>query len=186
MIINLKATTTLMKQLLFIILVTFSTYASGQQAKAITEETPFVTDGIEYGYSIKNVSTKEVGGKDFSRYEVTLYATNKNECSRVVLLSQSLSSLDFDINTLAKFDCINATGARLTSKNGNVSAKPMFVMARVNTKDDKGKSVTENQKVQIGYYIGVGETVEENVIFIVPLNTKPEIKVRVVSKASVL
>lgn len=175
-----------MKKLLLFIMIAASSYAKAQQSKTITEEAPLAADAIEYGYSIKNVSTKEVSDKEFSRYEVTLYVTNKSECSRVVLLEQSLSQLFSDARVLAKYDCINATGARLTSKSGEVSAKPMYVTARVSTKDDKGKSVTENQKVQIGYYLGVGETAEENVIFIVPLNAKPEIKVRVVNKASVL
>lgn len=175
-----------MRKLLLIILIATSSFARGQQSKAITEETPVVSDGIEYGYSIKNISTKEVNNKDYSRYEVTLYATNKSGCSRVALLDQNLSSLFTDISVLAKFDCINATGARLTSKSGDVSAKPMYVTARVSTRDDKGKSTTENQKVHIGYYLGAGETTEQNVIFIVPLNTKPEIKLRVVSKTSVL
>jgi len=139
-----------MKKVLLIVLVAISSIAKGQQSKAVTEETPVVSDGIEYGYSIKNVSTKDVNGKDFSRFEVTLYATNKNTCSSIILLGQSVSSLDLDINTLAKFDCINSTGARLTTKTGNVNAKPMYVTARVSTKDDKGKSVMENQKVQIG------------------------------------
>lgn len=175
-----------MKKLLLIILIAVSLYAKGQQSTAITEEAPLVLDGIEYGYSIKNVSTKEVSNKEFSRYEVSLYATNKSECSRVILFGQSLSELFSDSKALAKFDCINATGARLTAKSGEVNAKPMYVTARVSVKDDKGKSTMENQKVQIGYYLGVGESVENNVIFIVPLNTKPDIKVRVINKASVL
>jgi hypothetical protein len=175
-----------MKTVLIIVLTALSFAANAQQSKAITEEAPLVADEMEYGYSIKNVSTKEVSDKEFSRYEVTLYVTNKSGCSRVVLLDQNLSQLFSDARVLAKFDCINATGARLTSKSGDVGAKPMYITARVNTKDDKGKSITENQKVQVGYYLGVGETAEENVIFIVPLNAKPEIKVRVVNKASVL
>jgi hypothetical protein len=175
-----------MKKLLLIIFVAASSFAKAQQSKSITEDAPLVEDGIEYGYSIKNASTKEVSKKDFSRYQVTLYATNKSECSRVILFSQSLSDPLTDIKTVAKFDCVNATGARLTSKTGEVNAKPMFVTARVNTKDDKGKDVTENQKVQIGYYIGAGQTIENDVIFIVPLNEKPDVKVRIVNKVSVL
>jgi hypothetical protein len=171
--------------ILMLFLAIFST-ASAQQTKAITEEAPLVAEGMEYGYSIKNVSTKEVNDKEFSRYEVTLYATNKSECSRVVLFGQSLAASDINMNVLANFDCINATGQRLTSKSGTVTAKPMYVNARVNTRDAQGKSLSENQKVQIGYYIGTGETVENSVIFLVPLNAKPEVKVRIVNKVSVL
>jgi hypothetical protein len=175
-----------MKAIFILALVVFSSVAKAQQAKPITEETPLLADGIEYGYSIKNAGTREVNNKDYSRYEVTLYATNKSQCSRIVLYGQSMSLFESDMKTLARFDCINATGAKLTSKSGEVSAKPMFVNARVTTKDDKGKTVMENQRVQVGYYIGVGETVEQSVIFIVPLNSKPDIKARVVNSVSTL
>ena len=169
-----------MKPVFIFLLAILSTVAQAQSSKSVTEDTPVEIDGIEYGFAVKNASTKEVGNKDFSRYEVTLYATNKSQCSRIVLYGQSMNLLEDDMKILAKFDCINATGARLTSKTGEVSAKPMWVNARVNTRDDKGKSITENQKVQ------VGETVEQNVILIVPLNSKPEIRVRVVNKVSAL
>lgn len=62
---------------------------------------------------------------------------------------QSMSLNESGMKVLAKFDCINATGARLTSKSGEVSAKPMFVTAKVSTKDNQGKPVLENQKVQV-------------------------------------
>lgn len=157
-----------------------------QQSRPITEDTPLSLDGLEYGYSIKNVNTREVSNKDFSRYEVTLYVTNKSACSRVVLFGESMNLFESEMRTLARFDCINATGARLTSKGGELNAKPMYVNARVRTRDDKGKYILENQKVQVGYYLGAGETIEESVIFIVPLNSKPDIKVRVVNNVSTL
>lgn len=175
-----------MRNIFILFLLVASSVARAQQAKPLTEETPFSVDGIEYGYSIKNVNNKEVSNKDFSRYEVTLYATNKSECSRIVLFGQSLNQFEFENRTLAKFDCVNATGARLTSKTGEVNAKPMYVIARVTTKDDKCKTIIENQKVHVGYYIGAGETVQENVIFIVPLNSKPDIKLRIVNHVSTL
>lgn len=175
-----------MRKIFILSLLVMSSIVRAQQSRPITEENPLSSDGIEYGYSIRNVNTREVSNKDFSRYEVTLYVTNKSECSRVVLFGQSLNPFEDQMRTLAKFDCVNATGARLTSKSSELYAKPMFVNARVRTRDDKGKYVFENQKVQVGYYIGIGETVEETVIFIVPLNSKPDIKVRVVNNVSVL
>lgn len=47
----------------------------------------------------------------------------------------------------------------------------MFVTAKVSSRDNQGKAILENQKVQAGYYLGVEETVQNNVIFIVPLNS---------------
>ena len=175
-----------MRKILILLLIVLSTIAKAQISKPVSEDTPFSSDGIEYGYAIKNAATREVGNKDYSRYEVTLYATNKSECSRVVFFGQGLNLMESENRILAKFDCINATGARLTSKTGEVDAKPMFVNARVSTRDEKGKPMTEMQKVQVGYYIGAGETVETSVIFIVPLNSKPDIKLRVVNKVSVM
>lgn len=174
------------KIILLLVLAGSSFFANAQMQKSVTEDTPFSADGIEYGYAIKNARNREVSSKDYSRYEVTLYATNKSECSRVVFFGQGLNLLESENRILARFDCINATGARLTSKSGEVSAKPMFVNARVSTRDEKGKPMTEMQKVQVGYYLGAGETVEADVIFIVPLNSKPDIKLRIVNKVSVL
>ncbi|MBE7171110.1 MAG: ABC transporter permease [Williamsia sp.] len=175
-----------MKPVFILSFLVASLFAGAQQSKPITEEDPLEVDGIEYGFAIRNASTREVGNKDFSRYEVTFYATNKSQCSRVILFGQSMSPFESDVKLLAKFDCINATGARLTSKSGEVSAKPMFVNAKVNTKDDKGKSFVEMQKVQIGFYVGIGETIEQNVILIVPLNSKPDVRVRVLNSVSTL
>lgn len=175
-----------MKKLFLLFMMAGSTALYAQPATAVTEEKPYVSDGIEYGYSVKNVSKRDVGGKDFNRYEVSLYATNKSECSRIILFNQSLGRDESEMNKLARYDCINATGARLTAKSGTTTAKPMYVTARVSTRDAAGKSVMENQKVQVGYYLGAGETVSDNVIFIVPLNEKPEVKVRILNRASVL
>jgi hypothetical protein len=175
-----------MRNVFILLLLAISSVTLAQQSKSITEDSPFSMDGMEYGYSIKNANVREVSNKDFSRYEVTLYATNKSECSRIVLFGQSMNQFESDISTLARFDCVNATGARLTSKSGDVNAKPMFVNARVSTRDEKGRSITENQKVQVGYFVGAGETVEQSVIFIVPLNSKPDVRVRIVNKVSVL
>lgn len=175
-----------MKKILFLLMIVSSSLVKAQQSKPITEESPLVADGIEYGYFIRNAAVKEVGNKDFSRYEVTFYATNKSECSRIILYDQVISLFESNMKILAKFDCLNATGARLTSKSAEVCAKPAFVNARVNTRDDKGKSITETQKVQIGYSISIGETVEQNVILIVPLNSKPDVRVRVVNAVSTL
>ncbi|MDB5190960.1 MAG: transporter permease [Segetibacter sp.] len=171
------------KYLLLLLLVAGCTFAQAQQANIVTEEKPVEIDGIEYGFSVKNLSTKDVGKQDFSRYQVSLFVTNKNQCSRVILFGQSLAQSDAEMKVLAKFDCINATGARLTSKSGQVEAKPMYVSARVPVTVG-GKTGFENQKVQVGFYVGAGETVTNDVIFLVPLNHKPELRVRILNKAS--
>ena len=68
-----------MNRIIIILLLAFtSASAAAQLSKSVTEDKPIVADGIEYGYAIKNSGTREVNKKDFSRYEVTLYATNKD------------------------------------------------------------------------------------------------------------
>jgi hypothetical protein len=177
-----------MKTLLTFCLLSFAAIANAQLSRTITEEEPFESDGIEYGYAIRNASTRQAGKQDFARFEVTLYATNKSDCSRVIFFGQghNLPENENELRFLAKFDCVNATGARLTVKSGQVDAKPMFVNAKVQTRDEKGRFVTEMQKVQVGYYIGAGESVETNVIFIVPLNAKPDIRLRTVNRVSAM
>src|SRR5436190_19516453 len=136
---DLHLKTIIMRKACILFLMVISSLVRAQQAKPISEENPLLLDGLEYGYSIMNVNTREVNNKDFSRHEVTLYVTNKGACSRVVLFGESLSPFEGEMKTLAKFDCINATGARLTAKSGELSAKPLYVNARVKTRDDKGK-----------------------------------------------
>ncbi|MEI2711667.1 MAG: hypothetical protein V9E96_22035 [Chitinophagaceae bacterium] len=94
----------------------------------LTEEEPVEIDGIQYGYNIKNESTKEAGGKEMSRYEITLYATNKSSCLKLFLFERrsAFSNVATAIDDLAKFDCKNATGQRLTSKSGSVKAKTIL------------------------------------------------------------
>jgi hypothetical protein len=81
-----------------------------QAATKLTEEEPVEIDGIQYGYNIKNEGTKEAGGKEMSRYEITLYATNKSSCLKLFLFERrnAFSNVATAVDDLAKFDCKNA------------------------------------------------------------------------------
>lgn len=154
--------------------------AFSQPATKITDEEPVEIDGILYGYNIKNESTKEAGGKDMSRYEVTLYATNKSNCLKLFLFERRNAFNDVATaqDDLAKFDCKNATGQRLTSKSGNIRARPFYSIAKANIKDcTSGKDKLQDIRVQIGFALRPGETVTNNIIVIVPLGEKPSFQV---------
>ncbi len=57
-----------MKKLLTVLTVLATTaFAYAQPANIATEEKPFINDGIEYGYAIRNAGAKEVVSKNFSQ-----------------------------------------------------------------------------------------------------------------------
>lgn len=141
---------------------------SRAQMEDITEKKPVLVNGIEYGYTVRNEQTKEAKGEEFSRFEITLYATNKSGCTR--LFANSTYSLSSEANNiLATFDCTNANGKRLTSKTGTVRARDFNVSVKVKNKDDKEVS----QSVKAGYIFRDGETLRSNIIVLVPLGQKP-------------
>lgn len=79
---------------------------------------------------------------------------------------------------IAEFSCKNATGKRLTSKNGKVKAKPWFAPVRV--PDDAQSSKYKFVKAQIGYAIKNGETLTNKIIVIVPKGERPVFACRAV------
>lgn len=172
-----------MKKVSFFLTFIFSVFVTYSQSMYdVTENEPFVKDDVEMGYNILNSSTKEVRKKgDQSRYEVSFYITNKSKHPKVVLYSQTgISSEDNNDDVLKKvvrFDCLNATGARLTSKNCTLNLRPFSVIGKESRTDCNGKYVTEKKSIQIGFYIGAGETISNKVILIVPLNEQLNVKV---------
>ena len=151
-----------------------------QATTIVSDSLPISIDGITYGYTIRNVSTREVSGNNYSRYEVTLYAKNNSNCMRMFLYQQrSLFGTNATANDdIARFDCVNATGARLTSKSGTVNAMPFYTTGRARIKDcADGKEKTQDIRVQIGFALKPNEVVTNNLIFITPLGEKPQIQV---------
>lgn len=139
---------------------------------------PVVMNGIEYGYTIRNQSKKEIGSKgQFNRFEVTLYVTNRSGCSRILMPRQTFTGLQYQ-DLLADFDCINATGMRLTAKTGSLRAKEFFVPYSTSVKGPDGKTVTNSVQVRVGNIMRNGESVTNNLIFIVPDGEQPQVKVR--------
>jgi hypothetical protein len=160
----------------------FLSLAAGALAQtnfAITEGKPAQVNGLEYGYNIRNESKKDVGSKGtYSRFEVTVYVTNNSGCPKIVLLNNNiLNGGSNEANAIARFDCINATGMRLTAKQGTVRAKEFYVNVEMPVITQSGKTTTELRRVFAGYILKNGESVSNNLIFIVPLNERPDVKV---------
>ncbi len=135
-----------------------------QEKQTVTE------NGFEYGYLIKNEQTKSVKGDEYSRYEITLFITNKSGCTKLYENREKSMITERGGNKLAIFDCLNATGKRLTAKTASVDAKDFYASAKFKIGD---KEETRNAKV--GFVFRNGETLRNNIIVIVPLNERPKI-----------
>jgi hypothetical protein len=165
-----------MKKLL-ILLSCVSFQAFSQSSLDVTEEKPSVQNGIEYSYIVKNERNEDT----YSRYEVVVMAQNKSGCPLIYFKksAEELNSLfDGDPAALARFECINATGKRLTSKGANVKAKSFFVPYSRQEKTADGKTKTVNENVEGGYLLKNGSSVSNTLTVIVPKGEKPKFKVR--------
>jgi hypothetical protein len=80
---------------------------------------------------------------------------------------------------LADFDCINATGKRLTSKRGSVKAQEFSAPYTTIIKGSDGKDIRNTISVRVGNMLRNSETRIDNFIVIVPDGERPRMKVRV-------
>jgi hypothetical protein len=145
----------------------FSTVQSIAQITDLEEKKPETINGIEYGYFIKNEQVKNVKDEEYSRFEITLYATNKSGCTK--LYAEKVSVLSSETpNLIVSFNCTNANGKRLTAKSGTVKARDFYVNAKV---QENGKEVTK--AVKAGYIFRNGETLKNNIIVLVPKGERP-------------
>lgn len=147
-----------------------SVHFSKAQTFELEEKKAVQQNGIEYGYYITNEQNKVVKGDDYTRYEVTIYITNNTGCTKLYRNNFKTMITDNVGNKLALFNCTNATGKRLTVKNANIEAREFIVATKVTINN---KEETKNAKV--GYIFRNGETLQRNIIFIVPKNETPKI-----------
>jgi len=170
-----------MRKILFIsfyLLISYCPAFAQSQTFDISDKQPALVDGLELGYIIKSTEVKTVSNKgDFSRYSVNFYVRNTSNQAKIMLYKQGLNLLGNSSDQLAQFNCRNATGARLTSKEANINAEPCNVLAQVDNNCDPKKTKQEKRFVQIGYWIKPGQTISTNAILITPLNTLPDMQV---------
>lgn len=139
-----------------------------QAALELSEDNPSAMNGIEFSYTIRNERTEET----YSLYEVSVVAQNKSGCMLIYFKKEgdNLNSIfEGDPSAIARFECTNATGKRLTSKGANVKAKAFYVPYTVN-------GLTT--KVEGGYLLKNGSRVSTDLIVIVPKGERPKFKVR--------
>lgn len=168
-----------MKQGITLLLILSMINSHSQQTIQVTDSMPAILEGLKAGYDITGTSEKEVGNKgDFGRFKIHFYITNTSSQAKVILHKPNSNIFGSGTSPdIAQFKCLNATGARMTSKEFTLQAKPCIIDALVEETDPAGKAVQNKKLANIGYWIRPGETIASNTIVIVPLNEKPHVSV---------
>lgn len=171
----------MVRTLICLVLLHFSFPALSQQVVDIEESFPYSYNGMEYGFYISNESAKEVKGEDYQRYELNLYVTNKSGCLKLIPFRSgwtSNSSSSTDEMQIAEFNCLNATGKRLTAKKGTIAAKPWYTNVKI--PDEQAKDKYRMISAEAGYAIRNGQTITKKIIVIVPKDEKPKMNCRII------
>jgi hypothetical protein len=146
--------------LLIFIATTTLTRVLAQPGIPVTDQQPQIIEGLKCGYIIKSLETKEVGDKgNFSRYSVNFYVTNVTDMPRIFYFRRGTNGINGVSDLLVQFNCLNATGARLTSKSVVIHATPHQEFHE-----------RDRRQEQVGYSIMPGQTINTEAIIIVPLN----------------
>lgn len=142
----------------------------------ITDGATVDVGGLTVTFNILNKESVNAGGKNYDRYKVSASMTNNSGKS----INMRLSNAPQIVTNIAliELNCINATGAKLTSKKIDLKPKPhnLNVTYWAYTKD--GKYESSVIPVVAGYYLDAGDTVNDTAIFIVPQGEAPDVSVR--------
>ncbi len=150
----------------------------------IAENQEVTDNGFVLGYRIMSERERSVGKQGVQqRYEVRLSVTNVNSNfanQPFTEFIQGKTKLEAPI--LVEISCRNATGARLTSKKVDFSAKVKYLEYRRKRNPSLADDVASNWetiRVPTGYFWDIGERQESTVVFLVPKGEAPELEFRV-------
>ena len=145
-------------------------------AQKIADGETVTVDGLAVTFNILNKESVTAGGKTYDRYKVS--ATLVNNSGKDFSLRLSNAPQVVTKTELVELDCINATGAKLTSKKLTQKMNPqnLNVTYWAYTKDGKYQSFVI--PVVSGYFLDNGGSVSDNAIFIVPQGEAPNVTVR--------
>lgn len=162
-----------MKKLIPILLLMVFTSLGAQK---ITDGQTVTVDGLAVTFNILNKESVNAGGKNYDRYKVS--ATLVNNSGKDFNLRMSNAPQVVTNTELVELNCINATGAKLTSKKLALKMNPqnLNVTYWAYTKDGKYQSFAI--PVVSGYFLDNGGSVSDNAIFIVPQGEAPNVTVR--------
>ncbi|MGI9580430.1 hypothetical protein ACR1PO_04350 [Chryseobacterium sp. RRHN12] len=166
-----------MKNIAFFLSFTAFTFLGNLlNAQKISDGQTIEINGMAVTFNILNKESVESGGKSYDRYKVSASVKNTSDKAYNIRLSafpQIVSNLG-----LVELDCINATGARLTSKKIELKMKAQMINVTYSAYDKSGKFITSTIPVTGSYYFDPGDTISDNAIFIVPQGEKPDVSVR--------
>lgn len=146
------------------------------KAQKIADGETVDVNGLAITFTILNKETVDVKGKQFDRYKVAASVKNNSSKSLNIRLSafpQVVSNIG-----IVELDCINATGAKLTSKKIELKMKAQIINVTYWAYDKNGKYVSSIIPVTGSYYFDTGDVVQDNAIFIVPQGEKPDVSIR--------
>lgn len=144
-------------------------------AQKISDGQTVDINGINVSIALINKETVEIKGKNYERYKVT--ATAKNNSGKSFYIRESNYPEYFNKIHGIEFNCINATGLRLTGKQLVLRPKTHTVKATIQTYDQSGKSISKSYNITAGYYFDPEDTLQGSDIFIVPAGEKPDFSV---------
>lgn len=145
-------------------------------AQKIADGQTIEVNGMSVTFNILNKESIEAGGKPYDRYKVSASVKNTSDKAYNIRLSSYPQIIS---NTgLVELDCINATGAKLTSKKIELKMKTQMINVTYSAYDKSGKFTTSTIPVIGSYYFDQGDTISDNAIFIVPQGEKPDVSIR--------
>ncbi|SDQ67645.1 hypothetical protein SAMN05421664_2120 [Chryseobacterium soldanellicola] len=146
------------------------------KAQKISDGQSLDVGGMNVTFNITNKESFQVGGKQFDRYKVSASVKNTSDKSYNIRLS-SYPQIVSNIG-LVELDCINATGAKLTSKKIQLKMKAQIINVTYSAYDKSGKFTNSVIPVTGSYYFDAGDVITDDAIFIVPQGEKPDVSVR--------
>lgn len=165
-----------MKKSSFLTLIFAFIFLTPFYGQKITDGATVDVNGLAVTFNILNKESVNVGGKSFDRYKVSATVTNNSGKSinmRLATAPQIVTNIG-----LVEINCINATGAKLTSKKIDIKPKPHNLNVTYWAYSKEGKYESSVIPVVAGYYLDPGDTVSDNGIFIVPQGEEPNVSVR--------
>lgn len=164
-----------MKKLLTISFLSFLTFGN-LNAQKITDGQTVEVNGLSVTFNILNKEAVTAGGKNMDRYKVSATVVNKSGKD----FNQKMSNApQVATNTeLIELNCINATGAKLTSKKLTLKLKPQNLNVTYWAYTKEGKYQSFVIPVIAGYYLDNGDSVNDTGIFIVPQGEALDMNVR--------
>ncbi|KFF25556.1 hypothetical protein IW16_16275 [Chryseobacterium vrystaatense] len=145
-------------------------------AQKISDGQTVEVNGMSVTFNILNKESVQAGGKSYDRYKVSASVKNSSDKAYNIRLS-SYPQIVSNIG-LVELDCINATGAKLTSKKIELKMKAQMINVSYSAYDKSGKFTTNMIPITGSYYFDPGDTISDNAIFIVPQGEKPDVSVR--------